>query len=61
MGWGKSLLRYGLTLKSSVIYKQNCEGVCGRSRLFKALAKKLKGWVFDGSRNEVYEKLRISE
>lgn len=49
MGWeGKSLLRYGLTLKSSVIYKQNCEGVCGRRRLFKESEKKSKEWEFDG-------------
>jgi hypothetical protein len=46
--WRKSLLRYGLTLKTSVIYKQNCERVCGRNKLFKVLGKKLKGWVFDG-------------
>jgi len=46
--WWNSLLRYGLTLKSSVIYKRNCEGVCGRSKLFKALGKKLKEWVSDG-------------
>jgi len=45
--WRKSLLRYGLALKSSVIYKQNCEGVCGSGRLFKAFGKKLKGWVLD--------------
>jgi hypothetical protein len=49
LGWeGKSLLRYGLTLKSSVIYKQNCEGVCGRRRLFKESEKKSKEWEFDG-------------
>jgi hypothetical protein len=47
--WEKnSLLGYGLTLKSSLIYKRNCEGLCvvacGRSKLFKASEKKVGVW-----------------